>query len=75
MLSTLCWAPDGIRHPGAIGKHPPTIGTWVPVPGLRHSTGGELVIKQKLIRGKEKQKGARQWEVGEKAVPTLISGP
>jgi len=66
-----CWN----QAPRCHWEASPTSGAWGPVPGLRHSTGGELVIKQKLVRGKKKQKGAKQWEVGEKAVPTLISGP
>ena len=49
MLGSFCWDPDGIGHPGAIGNHPLAIGEWVPVSGLRHSTGGEVVIKRKLI--------------------------
>lgn len=76
MLCAFCWDPDGIGHPGAIRKRPtPSHQSVVPVFGLRHSTWGEVVIKQKLIRGKERQRGARQWGVREKAVPTLISEP
>lgn len=49
----------------------------MPVPSIRHSAGGELVvIKQKIIGGKEREreKGAEEWDLGEKAITTLISG-
>lgn len=43
-----------------LGSISPAFEAWAPVSGLRHSTEGEVVIKQKLISEKERQKGAKQ---------------
>ena len=42
---------------------------------LRHSTEGEVVVIEKKLIGERREKEARQWRVGEKAIPTLISWP
>ena len=42
---------------------------------LRHSTEGEVVVIEKKFIGERREKEARQWRVGKKAIPTLISWP
>ena len=47
----------------------------MPICSLRHSTEGKVVVIEEKIIGERTEKEARQWRLGQKAIPTLISWP